>query len=99
MLIALGFFFGGSLSGFTLKSSALLIYMILLSSMAFSLWTTLLKHNRVGLVAVFTFLIPVFGALLSAAFLGETILEWKNLAALTLVCLGIWLVTRETRPA
>lgn len=95
MLIALGFLFGGSLSGFTLKSSALLIYMILLSSMAFSLWTTLLKHNRVGLVAVFTFLIPVFGALLSAAFLGETILEWKNLAALILVCLGIWLVTRE----
>lgn len=97
ILIALGFLFGGSLSGFTFKASALLIYMILLSSMAFSLWTTLLKHNRVGLVVVFTFLIPVFGALLSAAFLGETILEWKNLAALALVCLGIWLVTKERR--
>ncbi len=95
MLILLGFGFGGSLSGFTLKSSALLVYMILLSSAAFSLWTILLKYNRVGLVVVFTFLIPVFGALLSAVFLGEVILEWKNVLALTLVCLGIWLVTKE----
>jgi drug/metabolite transporter (DMT)-like permease len=67
----------------------------LLSSVAFALWATLLKYNRVGLVAVFNFLIPVFGAILSAAFLGERILEWKNLAALLLVCTGIWLVTKE----
>ena len=96
-LIALGFGSGGALSGFTFKSSALLVYMVLLSSVAFGLWTILLKYNRVGLIAVFTFLIPVFGALLSALFLGESVLEWKNLAALVLVCLGIWQVTREPR--
>jgi drug/metabolite transporter (DMT)-like permease len=38
---------------------------------------------------------PVFGALLSAIFLGERILEWKNIVALFLVCGGIWLVTLE----
>jgi drug/metabolite transporter (DMT)-like permease len=46
---------------------------------------------------MFAFLIPVFGAGLSALFLHESILEWKNLAALLLVCAGIWLVTRQPR--
>jgi drug/metabolite transporter (DMT)-like permease len=86
---------GGTLSGFTPASTALLAYMVVLSSAAFALWTVLLKYNRVGLVAVFNFLIPVFGAVLSAIFLGESILEWKNVVALVLVCGGIWLVTRE----
>ena len=94
-LMALGYLTGGTLSGFTLKSSALLAYMVLLSSVAFGLWTILLKYNRIGMVTIFNFLIPIFGAILSAIFLGENILEWKNLVALTLVCSGIWLVTRE----
>ena len=37
----------------------------------------------------------VFGALLSALFLGESIFEWKYVLALLLVCLGIWRVTRR----
>jgi hypothetical protein len=37
--------------------------------------------------------------LLSALFLGETVLAWRNLIALALVCLGIWLVTSETAAA
>lgn len=94
-LVGAGEALGGSLTGFTLQSSALLLYMVLLSSVAFALWTILLKYNRVGLVAVFNFLIPVFGAVLSAIFLGETILEWKNVVALALVCSGIWLVTKQ----
>ena len=94
-LVVLGYATGGTLTGFTPQSMALMTYMVLLSSAAFALWTVLLKYNRVGLVAVFNFLIPVFGAVLSAIFLGESILEWKNVAALLLVCGGIWLVTRE----
>ena len=95
VLVAVGWAGGGVLEGFTLKSSLLLGYMVLLSSVAFGLWTVLLKFNRVGVVAVFNFLIPVFGAILSAIFLGESILEWKNGVALLLVCSGIWLVTKE----
>ena len=98
-LVVLGYATGGTLTGFTPQSMALMTYMVLLSSAAFALWTVLLKYNRVGLVAVFNFLIPVFGAVLSAIFLGESILEWKNVAALLLVCGGIWLVTREKAPA
>jgi len=98
-LLLIGFAAGGTLSGFTVKSTALLAYLVILSSAAFSLWTILLKYNRVSMVAVFNFMIPVFGALLSALFLNERILEWKNIAALGLVCLGIWLVTKEEKPA
>jgi drug/metabolite transporter (DMT)-like permease len=57
------------------------------------------KHNRVGMVTVFNFLVPIFDVLLSALFLGETVLAWRNLIALALVCLGIWLVTSETAAA
>ena len=44
------------------------------------------------------FLIPVFGVLLAGLVLGENIFAWKNLAALLLVTLGIWLVTTRGRP-
>jgi drug/metabolite transporter (DMT)-like permease len=94
-LLAIGWSLGGSLTGFTWGSSVLLVYLALLSSAAFSLWSILLKHNRVSQVTVFNFTVPVFGAALSALFLGEALLEWKNLLALVLVCAGIWLVTRD----
>lgn len=86
---------GGDIRGWSAGSLALLGYMAVLSAAAFALWAALLKHNRVGQVTVFNFLIPVFGALLSALFLGEAVLEWRNLAALVMVCGGIWLVTTE----
>lgn len=94
-LLLVGYAVGGELKGLSWQSTALMLYMVLLSSVAFTLWTILLKYNRVGLVTVFNFLIPVFGAVLSAIFLGESILEWKNMLALMLVCSGIWLVTKE----
>lgn len=92
-----GYLTGGTLTGFTLAATALLGYLALLSSVSFALWTILLKYNRVGTVTIFNFLVPIFGAILSAIFLGESILEWKNLLALGLVCFGIWLVNRESR--
>lgn len=96
-LLLLGKLGGGSLHAFSLAAGLLMAYMVLLSSVAFAVWTILLKYNRVGLVAVFNFLIPVSGAVLSALFLNEAILEWKYFFALVLVCGGIWLVTREGR--
>lgn len=97
VLVAGGIAYGGTLTGFSLASSALLGYLVLLSSVAFALWTILLKYNRVGEVTVFNFLIPVFGAILSAIFLGESILELKYMVALVLVCTGIYLVTKTSR--
>jgi drug/metabolite transporter (DMT)-like permease len=98
LLLAVGWALGGDLPAFGWEASVLMAYMVLLSSAAFALWTLLLKHNPVALIAVFNFLVPIFGAVLSAIFLGETILEWKNLVALALVCCGIALVTRSVVP-
>ncbi len=95
LLLVIGHAAGGRLQGFSPASGLLLGYLVVLSSVAFVLWSLLLKHNRVGVVAVYSFLIPVFGALLSALFLREPILELRYLAALTLVSAGIWLVNRE----
>lgn len=95
ILLLAGYITGGTISGFTLKSTVLLGYLALLSSASFAIWTALLKYNKVGTITVFNFLVPVFGTFLSAIFLGEHFLEIKNGIALVLVCGGIWLVTKE----
>ncbi|UYA61080.1 Permease of the drug/metabolite transporter (DMT) superfamily [Pectobacterium sp. F1-1] len=92
-----GYCTGGTLIMPDWKAVLMLGYLILLSSVAFSLWSQLLKYNRVGMVAPFNFLIPVSGTLLSALFLNESILEWKYFFALVLVCSGIWLVNRVVK--
>lgn len=96
-LLLLGWALGGRLEHWTPASGALLAYMVVLSSLAISIWSLLLKHNRVSLITAFNFMVPVFGAMLSALFLNETVLEWRNAVALVLVCAGIWLVTAEPK--
>lgn len=92
VLILIGLLCGGRIHAITWRSSLLLLYMAVLSTVAFCLWTTLLKYNPVGKVAVYGFSIPVFGVALSALFLGENIAGWNNLAALILVAAGIVIV-------
>lgn len=84
---------GGHFGAFGWEAGLLLAYLAALSAAAFALWAMLLKHNPVGSIAIFNCGIPIFGVLLAGLFLGESILEWKNLAALMLVSVGIWLVT------
>jgi drug/metabolite transporter (DMT)-like permease len=94
-LMAIGWAAGAQMPAFTWAAGLLLTYMAALSAVAFAVWGALLKHNRVSKVAIFSFLIPVFGSSLSVLFLGESLLEWKYLLALVLVCAGIWRVTQE----
>ncbi|GLG88742.1 DMT family transporter [Sellimonas catena] len=94
ILSVLGFATGGRLSGFTLQSSLLLLYLGFLSAMAYALWGILLKYNPVSRVAIYGFTNPVIGVLLSALLLGEggQAFSAKNLLALLLVCTGIIVV-------
>ena len=94
ILSVLGFATGGRLSGFTLQSSLLLLYLGFLSAMAYALWGILLKYNPVSRVAIYGFTNPVIGVLLSALLLGEggQAFSTKNLLALLLVCTGIIVV-------
>jgi drug/metabolite transporter (DMT)-like permease len=93
----MGYFGGGHFARFSLGAGVLVVYLAAVSAVAFALWSLLLKHNPVGSVAVFNFEIPIFGAILAALVLGESVLEWKNLVALVLVSIGIWLVTTRGR--
>ena len=98
----LGFALGGRISGFDLKSVLLLIYLALLSAIAYSLWASLLKYYPVSRIAVYGFMNPVFGFILSAFLLGESeAFGLKSIAALVLVCLGIYIVnyTKKTNKA
>ena len=94
MLVVGGYITGGTLAVPSVKAAAILGYLTLLSSVAFALWSLLLKHNRVSMIAPFNFLVPVAGTVLSAIFLGENILEIKYVVALVLVCSGIWWVNK-----
>lgn len=95
ILIAIGLGMGGEVQGFTPKSTVLMVYMAIISSVAFSLWALLLQYNSVGRVSIYGFTNPVFGVLLSAVFLGENALTLQNLGALLLVSLGIIIVNLQ----
>lgn len=91
----LGLLMGGQLTGWCVKSVVLLIYLALISSVAYSLWSVLLKHNPIGKVAVYAFMNPIFTVLLSYVFLNESSsFGVELLMALGLVCGGIYIVNR-----
>lgn len=94
LLTLLGLITGGHLGSFSINASILLLYMGILSATAFTLWTTLLKYNKVSNISMYNFFVPIFGALLSSLFLSESIFQIKNLVALILVCVGIYFVNK-----
>lgn len=94
-LLLLGIINKGYVTNFTVSSTLILLYLALLSALAFTIWTILLKYNKVGEISIFNFIVPISGAILSSIFLGETILEWKNAIALILVCIGIYIVNKD----
>jgi drug/metabolite transporter (DMT)-like permease len=76
---------------FTATAVWMLLYLALLSALAFALWNTVMKYNKVGSISMYLFLIPVFGVFLSAGILGEQ-LHLFIWAALGLVVGGIVIV-------
>lgn len=93
MMAAAGFAMGGRLHPASIGAPAVLLYLAALSAVAYTLWSVLLKHNPVSKIAVFMFLQPIFGVLLSLILYPETqvpLLRYS--AALMLVCLSIVIV-------
>lgn len=85
--------------GVVLTAIALIIYMALISAVAYSLWSRLLAVNPVSRVSVFGFMNPVFGVVLSALLLGEGAgtSPVTVIVALLLVCSGIIIVNRPKK--
>lgn len=99
VMTAAGLISGGRVTGFTLNSTLLLIYLAMISSVAYTVWGILLKHNPVGKVTVFGFTNPMFGVILSAIFLGEKNQAFgiQGLIALVLVCFGIFIINKAKK--
>ncbi len=90
---------GGKVTGFTFGATMLLIYLAMISSVAYTVWGILLKHNPVAKVTVFGFTNPMFGVLLSAIFLGEKNQAFgiQGIIALVLACFGIFIINKAKK--
>lgn len=97
IMIATGWMLGGQIHPVGGGAYILLLYMAMISAVAYSVWGLLLKYNPVSRVSIFGFSNPVFGVILSALILQEGAdMPWiQSLAALVLVSAGIYLVNAE----
>lgn len=95
ILLLIGFIFGGKVSFNSFTSIVVLIYLALVSAVAFTLWTAILRYHPVSKISVFNLLVPVFGTVWSGILLNEPVFTLENIVALVLVCAGIILVNLE----
>lgn len=94
MQLLLGFGIGGKLDCTILPGMLCILYLSALSAMAYVIWNQLLKYNNVSKVSIYGFLIPIFGVILSAIFLGEKeqMMQLTTWITLVLICLSIVIV-------
>ena len=95
-----GFAAGGRLVSDNPMAYAVLLYLALLSAVApASIWAVLLRANPVSRVAVYTFLQPIFGVILSLLLVDRNsdapLLRYA--AALAMICVSIAVVNRGQR--
>ena len=89
---------GGHVGQVSAPAIGVLVYLGALSATAFSIWSSLLKHNVVSRVAIYRFLIPAFGVLFSITFLHEAVPAAQVLPlvlALSLIIAGTVIVNTE----
>ena len=98
-VMAIGaFLMGGRLHPQNIGAVLVLLYLALLSAVAYTVWSLLLKVNPVSRIAVYMFLQPVFGVLLSLILYGSSDVPLLRYAlALLLVCLSIVIVGKGQR--
>ena len=96
VMTIMGLLMGGKITKVTATGIAMLFYLACISAVAYSLWGILLKYNPVSRVAVFGFMNPVFGVILSAFLLGECeqASGIKSIIALILVSIGIYITAK-----
>ena len=96
-MVAVGLAFGGVMTLASIEGLLVLLYLSLLSAVAYALWGMLLKFNPVSKVTIFSFTTPIFGTLLSIIMLTESSgVEPLNLVlTLLLVSGGIFLLNYQ----
>ena len=59
VMMAVGFCMGGRITVFSAKAALMLLYLAFASAMAYTIWSQLLKYNKVSREAVFCIMTPV----------------------------------------
>jgi len=97
VMILVGLLSGGVITINSAEAFGVMLYLSLLSAVAYSLWGVLLKFNPVSKVSIYTFMTPVFGVLLSNLMLTEksTVSPMNLTLALILICGGIFILNYQ----
>lgn len=100
-MVIVGLFAGGQVTFGSIAAIGVLLYLALLSAVAYALWGILLKYNPVSKVTIFSFMIPVFGVLLSNLMLNEEsrVSPVNLLITLALICTGIIILNYKKEEA
>lgn len=91
VMIITGLCLGGKVLFTGAAAVGVLIYLACLSAVAYSVWGILLKYNPVSKVTIYSFMISVFGVLLSNLMLTEksNVSAVNLIVSLVLICGGI----------
>lgn len=89
LLTVCGVILGGKLDFGNIKGMLILLWLSVVSAVAFTIWTALLKYHPASKITIFNLLVPIFGTVLSGLMLGENIFRTETLISLTLISLGI----------
>lgn len=96
VMTLIGAICGGNIGSVNAVSVMILLYLAFVSAAAYSLWSVLLKYNPVSKVAVFGFMNPVCGVIISDIVLEESSsFGVQAFVALLLVCVGIYVVNKN----
>jgi drug/metabolite transporter (DMT)-like permease len=101
VLMLTGFLMGGRVGINSISGAGLLLYLAFISAGAYTLWGVLMKYNDVSRVAIFGFMNPVFGVLLSFLILKESAsgMGIRCLISLILIGTGIYIVNKQPKRA
>lgn len=90
---------GGGLTRLSIPAIGVIGWLAFVSGCAYSLWSLLLKYNPTSRVAIYGFMNPVFGVVLSAVLLDEggSLPVAQCVTALVLVAAGIIMVNMPAR--
>lgn len=96
-MMLMGHFMGGSVEIPDARDTVILGYLAFSSAAAYTIWCQLLKYNPVSKIAVFCFMTPMFGVILSALLLNEAgqISFLQGVLALICITIGIVISYRE----
>lgn len=81
---------------FSVNASLVMLFLAVISAIAFTMWYLLIKHNDIATVSLFKFTIPVFGSLLSILVLPDEHFTIMVVPSLVLIASGIIIFTKSS---